>query len=397
MSGSIRFLQAVLSLALPVAAQQSPWAAHWRLDESTGTVANDTARNGNDGVLKNFVSKPWVTGKFGNALSFDGLDDYVEVKPKAGLPIYDGRGSPYSIAFWVKAAGNQEDRRVYSEGNSKGNSRPLFTIGTGRATLGTGGRLHVFVRNDANAPILNHSSNATVFDDTWHHVAWVDVAGEAVLYVDGIRDTRNFDYTSTNAFGGRGTRTPNYGSFTTDVVSLGAVLRQTSCCWFKGAVDDVRVYGFALKPTDITILMRSAPPFFPPCRPSVGKFGFGCRTTRLDVVATGSAQLGGALRVQITGGPAGAPALLLSGGGPLARLDLTGAGFIGCELYPPLATLVITGFGVLDGLGASPVLKIDIPSDPGLRCAFVSIQGAALTGSPLRPIFSGAILAHLAQ
>ncbi|MCK4409806.1 MAG: cadherin-like domain-containing protein, partial [Candidatus Eisenbacteria sp.] len=50
-------------------------AAHWRFDEGSGGTAYDSA-GGNDGTLH---GPTWVSGQIGHGLSFDGLDDYVEI------------------------------------------------------------------------------------------------------------------------------------------------------------------------------------------------------------------------------------------------------------------------------------------------------------------------------
>lgn len=379
----------VLITATILSASAAAQQAHWQLNETTGTTAKDATANQNDGTLKNFTGTPWATGKFGNALSFDGTDDYVEVKPKKGLPIYDGKGTPYSIAFWTKA-GPQEDRRVYAEGNGSGKGAPLFTIGTGRVSRNTGGKLHVFVRNDANRPVLNHSSTATVFDNKWHHVAWVDVGGRATLYVDGVKDTRNFDYTSTNAAAGRGTQTNQFGTYDLEVAAIGAVLRTTACCFFKGAVDDLRVYRFALSVADIKLLILTAAKSFPPCTASVGKFGYGCGT--VDITATGSAQSGKVLALQLTKGAPNAAALLLVGA-PVSPLDLSVAGFPGCVAYPALATSLLVGIGKLNATGASNTVRITMPNSP--VCLVGVIQGVTMSGTKLE--LSSAILAQLGK
>ena len=75
------------------------------LDEGTGTIAHDTSDNGNDGSLYNGVA--WVDGKYGKALSFDGVDDYVQVPHNASL-------APPNITLscWVKLnAIDRQDRK----------------------------------------------------------------------------------------------------------------------------------------------------------------------------------------------------------------------------------------------------------------------------------------------
>ncbi len=64
----------VLGLATTVAGQDiaEGLVAYWPLDEGTGTTTVDASGTGNEGTLKLPV---WDSGKFGGALSFDGVDD----------------------------------------------------------------------------------------------------------------------------------------------------------------------------------------------------------------------------------------------------------------------------------------------------------------------------------
>lgn len=59
-----------------------------------------------------------VPGKRGNALLFDGTTSVAyrtSFDPEERLPISKGRY--YTVMFWVKGAGKQSDRRVFSESN----------------------------------------------------------------------------------------------------------------------------------------------------------------------------------------------------------------------------------------------------------------------------------------
>ncbi len=60
---------------------------YWAFDEEKGDAAKDYSGNGNDGVLKG--GPGWVSGQFGTALDFDGVDDYVEVPTMAGIDAFD--------------------------------------------------------------------------------------------------------------------------------------------------------------------------------------------------------------------------------------------------------------------------------------------------------------------
>ena len=66
----------------------------WLFDEGKGDAAEDASGNGNNGELNGAT---WDKGKFGNALSFDGTDDFVEIQPSASL---DTRKN-ITISAWI--------------------------------------------------------------------------------------------------------------------------------------------------------------------------------------------------------------------------------------------------------------------------------------------------------
>jgi len=374
----VSLLAACLLTANAVVAQIPGLIAHWKLD---GNVT-DSSTLQNHGTLTGFTSSPWVAGKIGNAIAFNGTG-YVQVTPRSALPVFDAKGSPYTVAFWVKGL-PQNDKRIYSESNSQGNNAPLFTIGTGRVSMQTDNKLQIFMRNDANQNIINWTSNRTVFDGQWHHVAWVDNAGRAVLYIDGSPDTRSWDYRSL------GPQSRAFGTFTTDTVGLGAVVRASLCCQFVGTVDDVRVYRFAMSAVDVVLVMNNSATQ-PSCRASLGKFGFGCGDGPLDIHAVGTPVLGKSMSVRIVKGPPNAPTVLLLGVG-IAPIDLTPLGYTDCSLYVALPGLSSLGIGTLDASGTSIVLPLSVPNNTTLDCTKLALQGLALVGSPPRPEVSSALL-----
>jgi hypothetical protein len=86
-------------------------------DEGSGTIAYDFSGNENNGTLYNGSTicsgqdcPNWVDGKFGKALSFDGINDYVKV---SSFPISEA----ISIAYWKK---NSTDLAWHFVVNSSG-------------------------------------------------------------------------------------------------------------------------------------------------------------------------------------------------------------------------------------------------------------------------------------
>ncbi|HVR75875.1 MAG TPA: LamG domain-containing protein, partial [Planctomycetota bacterium] len=213
--------------------------SHWHLDGDLG----DIGAAGNDGEFRGDVAPFFVEGHDGTpegAVQFDGLDDFIEVTAQSGLPIYNH--AAYSVALWVNG-GPQPDRRVFSESSTTSNT-PLFNIGT--QNNAAGGAVDIYIRTAGNQAVVNHRwSTAIVFDNTWHHIAWVDNNGQAVLYVDGVRDLTDFTYTKTDQPFNRTT--------------IGGILRAAPSHWFTGSIDDVRVYDHALSEFEVQALIPEPP------------------------------------------------------------------------------------------------------------------------------------------
>ena len=213
--------------------------SHWTFDGDT----DDSGPGGNDGTYVG-LGPIYVDGYDGTvegALSFNNIDEYVLVAQNSGLPLYN---SPeFSIAMWVKGDGLlQVDERIWSESSSTNNSA-LFNLGT--SNNGQTQEFDLFVRDAAGAISANHpKSTQTPFDDTWHHVAWVDVGGTAQLYVDGALDGTTFNY-------GRPDLTAGDPAVALDITTIGGILRADPCCIFLGAIDDVRIYDHALTPAEV--------------------------------------------------------------------------------------------------------------------------------------------------
>src|SRR5208337_5675022 len=67
----------------------------WRFDEGSGTIAGDSSGNGNNGTI---YGATWVTGKYGDALSFDGASNYVSIPYN---PIFNFGTGSFSVGVWI--------------------------------------------------------------------------------------------------------------------------------------------------------------------------------------------------------------------------------------------------------------------------------------------------------
>ncbi|MFP6886301.1 MAG: LamG domain-containing protein, partial [Opitutales bacterium] len=90
----------------------------WRFDETNSSIAHDSSGNDNNGTLTDFGSNtaPWVTGKIGGALSFDGNNDQV-LLPNAAHPM----GAELTVAFWANGGSSLPKQTTLLESELNGN------------------------------------------------------------------------------------------------------------------------------------------------------------------------------------------------------------------------------------------------------------------------------------
>ena len=168
----------------------------------------------------------------------------VVVNQNSGLPIYNnGTDNAYSIAMWVKG-GPQNDMRVFSEGSTTSDT-PLVNLGTQDS-----GQFASYIRPETGTTSNHPLSQAKPFDDTWHHIAWVDDNGTATLYVDGLLDAGDFNYTR--------------GTMALDTTSIGGILRADPSHWFTGQIDEVRIYSRTLSAGEVLGLAGKTQPIHKP-------------------------------------------------------------------------------------------------------------------------------------
>ena len=196
---------------------------YWALNESAGSLAVDSAATHNNGALINMDNNDWVAGKTGNALNFDGTNDYVEITGYKGV---SGAASR-TCAAWIKTPGTAQNSVILGWG---GQQWVFGLFGTGELTVYAGG------------PYIK--TTGVVNDNQWHHVAAVMTddgspdAGEIMLYVDGLLQT------TANSPGVIDTPQTN------DVL-IGAFSTGTPAGFFNGLLDDVKIYNRALSGPEV--------------------------------------------------------------------------------------------------------------------------------------------------
>ena len=128
--GMVLALLAVVFAVVPmnVSAEETipeGMVSYWRFDEGSGTIAGDSVI-GNDGSIGPAPSTgpTWITGKLGDALNFDGIDDHVHIPASASLDL----GGPLAMELWfyLTEYPSDYDSLIWIETNSGGYHRGIW-------------------------------------------------------------------------------------------------------------------------------------------------------------------------------------------------------------------------------------------------------------------------------
>jgi glycerophosphoryl diester phosphodiesterase len=199
--------------------------AYWPLDEGMDSTAVDVSGNGNHGKLGN--APLWSPGLFGNALSFNGYDQYVAIPQSASLNIDT---SAVTLSLWIKL---NYLPTAMSFGVGPIYDAPLdcYVIYEDKANKEL--RFKVTTDKGAERPGIPESKLTT---GQWLHIVGVYDGTQAMIYLNGeLMDTH------PNLIG---KVKPN------QVARLG----NDGVNYFSGDIDNVQVYRKALSADDIRYL-----------------------------------------------------------------------------------------------------------------------------------------------
>ncbi len=151
-----------------------------RLDEAVGTaVFSDSSGNSSDGFCTG-SSCPvvGVSGKFGSALSFDGVDDFVD-----GISIGAARTSDWTISAWVKTTDRSAGVVITNRSVESERSLSLHVGYWARSAQANG---LVYFSNDGPQCEWGAVGTTDIADGIWHHIVGVrELLGIYKVYVDG--------------------------------------------------------------------------------------------------------------------------------------------------------------------------------------------------------------------
>ncbi len=197
--------------------------AHWKLDETEGDIAYDSAGE-NDGTL--YGDPVWepTTGQIDGALAFDGTDDYVSTDF-----VLNPADGAFSVFAWIKEGApgqviiSQADRTVFSA---------TLPGSTWLSTDPAEGKFMTELQglDRAGCPLV---SQTLITDGNWHRVGLTWDGSNRVLYVDGVEVAKDTQ--------------PQFGS-SRGGLYIGAGNNLEPGSFFSGLIDDVRIYNRTVTP-----------------------------------------------------------------------------------------------------------------------------------------------------
>ncbi len=199
----------------------------WSFNEGSGTTAEDSSGNGNDGSLTNMGAYSWVDGISCNALEFDGSDDYVIATNPSGMSSSVG-----SVSFWMKADVDSQAGTLFYF---------LETDCTDyiRCHLNSYNKLDLVIEDGNDTKVLvNYDLDNLSYDfaGKWIHVAWVQDGTGIKLYIDGDEKSLNVVYD---------------GSWWTDHLSISEAIVGLGWGTFDGSIENFKVYDKTLSLEEI--------------------------------------------------------------------------------------------------------------------------------------------------
>ena len=202
----------------------------WFLDEGSGKIAKDSSGNKNDGTLMN--APKWVDGKFGKALEFDGVQDYVDCGNAESLNIT----TTITVMGWVKP-----DKALGLDGWQRFASRGEYNTGW-MIGITNAGKPDLTVTN-AGGGFVTMYGKTTLELGKWYHIAGVVDSDARLVYIflDGTLDNDPMEHSGEMM-------NPNVPT----TIGKSGVAHVYD---FHGIIDEVAIFNVALTEDDIKSIM----------------------------------------------------------------------------------------------------------------------------------------------
>jgi hypothetical protein len=235
----------VLTITILPASASSPMG-YWSFDQSGGTSVADLSGNENNGTLIN--GPVWSAGKFGYGLSFNGVDQYIEIAHSDSLNMT----KELTLTAWIHNQAEANSLLVDPEYHiiaSKGwapDSGGSWTLAWDKAA----NDIVFCARRSSNKGYNCVFFNFAALSNDWHHLSALFNHGKITLYVDGSLVAGPVSLGSTTLMSN------------SENVRIGAVLENANKFLqnWHGSIDEVQIYSKALSDAEIKALYKKSIP-----------------------------------------------------------------------------------------------------------------------------------------
>jgi hypothetical protein len=190
--------------------------------------ANDESGNGNNGAVNGVTLTAGRNGNVNSAYNFDGINDYIEIANDTIFELTDR----ITISAWIKDAvetGVVVGKCDYMPGGTC--NFELFTADGGSFGF------H-FYRYGWHRV----QSTISITDGNWHHIVGTYNRSRIVIYLDGVENNYVNDTSTMKAYGER--------------LQIGQKQSSWPFDYYKGSIDDIRIYNRALSAEEILALFH---------------------------------------------------------------------------------------------------------------------------------------------
>ncbi len=214
---------------------------YWKFDEGTGSTAYDSSGNINTGTLYGGMATStadgsgWKAGKYGSALAFDGVNDYVNAANEANFDFE--RTNPFTFSAWVKSSSATYQFIICKSAAAEPYRGPSILL------RNTGIVDFILTNDNAANNLMRIVSTNTVNDGKWHHIVGTYNGNSHItgmnIYIDGVLETPQLTSDNLTA------------TILNDVnIQIGT---RSSTYFFNGLIDEARIYNYARTPDEIKL------------------------------------------------------------------------------------------------------------------------------------------------
>jgi hypothetical protein len=191
--------------------------------------ANDSTTNSNNGLVIKASLAPDRFGNVDRAYSFNGIDALIQIQSKPYLNLADNEAT---VAFWAKFDGTSTTRHVLGKSDGPFNQNKwIFYYST------FPDRISLHVNRISGGSTFSAPTPFSYDTTSWHHFAITKSGTTFTSFIDGIPTAQ-----------GSG---PSQLPATSAYFTIGSV---EGLSWFKGSLDEIRIYNRALTLKEIQAL-----------------------------------------------------------------------------------------------------------------------------------------------